>query len=91
VIATGHHRAEAAMHDVIGAFLVEPKVSRRILRSYGADYLVLCDDLAEPDLYARRGGPRSFAARLLADDAPDWLERVETGAPASFRVWEVRD
>ena len=52
---------------------------------------MLCDDLAEPDLYARRGGPRSFAARLLADDAPDWLEKVETGAPASFRVWKVRD
>ena len=91
VIATGHHRAEAAMHDVIGAFLVEPKVSRRILRSYGADYLVLCDDLAEPDIYARRGGSRSFAARLLADDAPHWLEKLETGAPASFRVWKVRD
>jgi len=91
VIATGHHRAEAAMHDVIGAFLVEPEVSRTILRSYGADYLVLCDDLAEPDLYARRGGSHSFAARLLADDAPDWLEKVETGAPASFRVWRVRD
>ena len=91
VIATGHHRAEAAMHDLIGAFVLDPKVARSILRSYGADYLVLCDDLAEPDLYARRGGSRSFAARLLADDAPDWLEKIETGAPASFRVWKVRD
>ncbi|WP_346727214.1 hypothetical protein [Alteriqipengyuania abyssalis] len=91
VVATGHHRAEAAMHDVIGAFLVKPEVSREILRSYGADYLVLCDDLAEPALYAKRGGSRSLAARLLADDAPAWLAKVETGAPASFRVWKVRN
>ena len=89
VIATGHHRADKAMRDVIGAFVAPDDVSRLIVRAYGADYLALCSDLVEPSLYARRGGERSLAARLIADDTPDWLEPVETGGPETFRVWRV--
>lgn len=89
VIATGHHRAEAAMRDVIATFVAGEAVSRAIVDAYGADYLVLCSDLVEPSIYARRGGERSFAKRLLDGDTPGWLAPVETGGPDSFRVWRV--
>lgn len=89
MIATGHHRADKAMRDVIGAFVSPEPVSRIIVDAYGADYLVLCADLAEPSIYADRGGERSLAARLIAGDAPRWLEEVELGSPETFRVWRV--
>lgn len=89
VIATAHHRAHEAMRDVIGAFVSGEPVSRLIADSYGVDYVVLCTDLAEPAIYASRGGDASLAARLIDGDAPDWLEPVETQGPAAFRVWRV--
>ena len=91
VIATGHHRADKAMRDVIGAFVSGDPFSRLIVEAYGADYLVMCTDLIEPSIYAGRGGEGSLAARLVAGNAPDWLEPVETGGPDTFRVWRVRD
>jgi len=89
VIATGHHRAESAMRDVIGGFVAPEDTSRAIVDAYGADYLVLCSDLFEPAVYARRGGKSSLAARLIAGDAPGWLEPVSVGGPDTFRVWRV--
>ena len=91
VIATGHHRADKAMRDVIATFVSPPDVSRQVVDAYGAQYVVLCTDLVEPSIYAKRGGERSLAARLIAGDAPGWLEPVETGGPDTFRVWRVRD
>ncbi len=91
VIATGHHRADHAMRDVIAAFVSPPEVSQQIVDAYGADYLVLCSDLIEPSIYAERGGDRSLAARLIAGDTPGWLEPVATGGPDAFRVWRVRN
>ena len=91
VIATGHHRADKAMRDVIGAFVSGDPFSRLIVEAYGADYLVMCTDLIEPSIYAGSGGEGSLAARLIAGNAPDWLEPVETGGPDTFRVWRVRD
>ncbi|RDS78530.1 hypothetical protein DL238_04010 [Alteriqipengyuania lutimaris] len=90
VIATGHHRADKAMRDVIGAFASREDVSRQIVDSYGADYLVLCTDLIEPSIYATRGGKGSLAARLIEGDAPDWLEPMALGGPDTFRAWRVR-
>ena len=89
VIATGHHRADLAMRDVIATFVSPPEVSRQIVEAYGADYLVLCSDLVEPSIYAARGGESSLAAQLIEDSAPAWLEPVPTGGPDTFRVWRV--
>ena len=91
VIATGHHRANLAMRDVIAAFVSPEEVSHRIVDAYGADYLVLCTDLVEPSIYAERGGKQSLAAQLIAGDAPAWLEPISIGGPQTFRVWKVRD
>lgn len=90
VIATGHHRADKAMRDVIGAFVSRAEVSRLIVDTYGADYLVLCTDLIEPSIYATRGGEDSLGARLIEGDAPAWLEPMALGGPDTFRAWRVK-
>lgn len=89
VVATGHHRAETAMHDVIAAFTSDPDKARQIVERHGGDYIVMCSDLVEPRLYAS-ANPDGLMARLLAGNAPDWLEPVAFDGPEEFRIWKVR-
>ena len=88
VIATSHHRAEQAMADVIRTFTGSEDEARGIIQAHGADYVALCSDLAEAQLYAA-SGPNSFAAQLIEGNPPPWLEPVATGGPAEFRLWRV--
>ena len=91
VVATGHHRAQAAMHDVMVAFLSDPDEARAVVQRYDADYFVLCTDLYEPAIYRMNGGPGSLAARLTEGDVPDWLEPLSLGGPETFRAYRVKD
>lgn len=89
VIATGHHRAEAAMRDVILAFISEPDAARVIMQRHGADYVAICSDLVEINMLAD-AKPESMAAQLVAGDQPAWLRPVDlSGTPDEFRVWRV--
>ncbi len=90
VLATGHHRAEAAMREVISGFLSPPPQTREMLRRHDVDYVVLCTDLIEPSLYLKRGGESSFAHQLILGTPPAWLEPVDLGTPETFRIWRVR-
>ncbi|MEN9682850.1 MAG: hypothetical protein RLZZ427_601 [Pseudomonadota bacterium] len=87
VVATGHHRAVAAMHDVISAFLGSPEQAHQIAQQHGADYVLLCTDLTEVGMYRYRG-PNGLAARLLAGQRIDWLVPVDLG-PGPVRLWRV--
>ena len=91
VVATGHHRAESAMHDIIAGFLAPPKETHAIMQKHGARYVVICTDILEPNLYANIGERGSFASRLMAEDPPDWLQPIDLGTPDTFRVWRVVD
>lgn len=53
----------------------------------GAEFELV--DPAEQRNFSRRGGEDSLASRLIADDPPQWLERVDLGGPDEFRVWRV--
>ncbi|ANU06866.1 hypothetical protein [Paraurantiacibacter namhicola] len=90
VVATSHHRANDAMADVIGAFTQSPEEARKTIAARGADYVALCSDVAEPEIYRTANG-RGFAAMLLRGSTPEWLEPVDIGAPPQFRVWRVRN
>jgi hypothetical protein len=90
VIATGHHRAQDGMRDVIRAYTASPEQAEPIIRAHQASYLLVCTDLVEPSFYAAEE-PDGLMAHLLNDDAPDWLEEVEVDAPDVFRVWKVKD
>jgi hypothetical protein len=89
VVATSHHRAEDAMHDVIATFLAAPADARATVARHDADYVVMCTDLVESELYAN-AAPSGLARQLLDGSAPDWLEPVDLGGPDQFRVWRVR-
>ncbi len=89
VVATGHHRANAAMADVIRAFTSSPEIARAIVAAYGADYLVLCTDLGEPRLLAHRA-PEGLAAQLLGGEAPGWLESIVHDGPREFAIYRVK-
>ncbi len=87
-IASGHHRNHASMHDVIAAFTGTSDNAHRILRGYGARYLVVCPGLNEPELY-REESPHGFWAQLEDGARFDWLEPVEI-ANSPVRVWRIR-
>jgi hypothetical protein len=82
VVATGHHRNHAAMHDVISAFIGDETQARGLISSHKAQYVLLCPTASEVRLY-RKAAPQGFAAQLANGKAPAWLERVPLGPPAS--------
>ena len=90
VVATGHHRANAAMRDVLEAFTGPPGNALAIVDRRNVDYIAICPELAEAGNLARYGGDSSLIARLVAGDAPQWLEEVSPTASAAIKVWRVR-
>jgi hypothetical protein len=88
VVATSHHRAEAAMADVIGAFIAPPEAARAIVATYQADYLALCTDLAEARLYAARH-PEGLAAALTRGQTVAWLEPLPALSTDAFKVYRI--
>ncbi|MEZ5956804.1 MAG: hypothetical protein R3C27_06300 [Hyphomonadaceae bacterium] len=75
VVATGHHRNHAAMHDLIATFAGSSDFARAQITARRAAYVVVCPGAAEVRNYARVA-PDGFAAQLLSDRAPTWLRRV---------------
>lgn len=90
VVATGHHRANEAMAEVIRTFLASPDEARVLLSGSEAEYLALCTEMTEIQLYANVA-PDGLAARLREGEAPDWLERVELGGPPQLAVYRIAD
>jgi len=88
VVATGHHRAGSAMHDVIEAFMAPKEKAHAIVTAHGAGLLAICTDLGETDRY-RTEAPHGLMAQLVRGETPAWLQPVNVGGPASFRVWRV--
>lgn len=89
VVASGHHRAEQAMRDVIFSFISDAPTAKRYIDQYKADYIVVCADLLEPKNFAKRGGPEGLMSRLIAGEEPEWLEEVKLGGPEELKAWRV--
>ena len=90
VVATGHHRANEAMADVINGFTKPADEARPIIASRGADYVALCSDLVEASMFAALA-PDGLGADLVAGNPPEWLEPVDLGGPEEFLVYRVVD
>ena len=90
VVATGHHRGQAAMRTVIETFTGSPEAARAALAARGTSYVALCPDLVEPSRY-QDAAPDGFMAGLLAGRAPDWLEPVQVRGDGSLEVWRIRN
>lgn len=88
VIATAHHRAPQALHDVIATFIAPPDQARTIVAARGARYVLICPGLIEVGNY-QRAAPDGFMARLTANRAPDWLKPVALPGNTGLMLWEV--
>lgn len=86
VIATGHHRNQAAMVDVIRAFTGSPQQTEAIFRKRKVQYLIICDGSFELQMYARRA-PHGFLAQLREGKIPYWLTRQPDIGP--FHLFKV--
>jgi hypothetical protein len=87
-VASGHHRNMAAMHDILAAFTGTPEEAHRLIVARGAQYVVVCPGLNEPEIY-RETAPDGFWARLERGERFPWLEPVSIhGSPVL--VWKLR-
>lgn len=89
VVATAHHRAPQALHDVIAAFTADPATAEAIVRGRGARYVAICPGLAEAAIY-REAAPQGLMAQLSAGQAPGWLEPVAMPKDSGLLVWAVK-
>lgn len=90
VVATAHHRASAAMRDLIVAFLGPDQGARAIMRRRGATLVVICANGNEASVY-RHLAPNGFMAHLTAGKAPAWLEPVPLAPQSGISAWAVRE
>ncbi|NQX93964.1 MAG: hypothetical protein HRT64_03405 [Erythrobacter sp.] len=90
VPATGHHRGNETMAEVIRTALGSTRDARTTIESRTSKYVALCPDLNEPRDYAAKA-PEGFVADLLEGREPEWLEPIATAEGTSFKLWRVRD
>ena len=86
VVATGHHRNEAAMADVIRTFTSSADQAAEILKKRRIEYVLTCDGSFELEHYAKRK-PSGFAAQLKAKKLPNWLVQQPDIGP--FHLYKI--
>jgi hypothetical protein len=86
VVATGHHRNQIAMRDVINAFILPPDQARKIFANRKIEYLALCPASFELMIYAD-DAPNGLWAQLKKGNRPEWLRpAINVGGNI---VWEI--
>ena len=88
VVATGHHRGVAGIHDVIAAFIATPDRARAIVVRRHATLVVICPDQIEAYNY-RNFAPKGLMAALMAGHAPGWLTPIDLAPGSQFKAWRV--
>lgn len=89
VVATAHHRASAAIRDVIDAFLGPDEAARQIMARRGSTMVVICPGGSEARFYAEKA-PAGFIAHLMSGKAPGWLEPVTMPDASGVKAWRFR-
>lgn len=87
-IAGPYHRNERAILEVHHAFKGEPQAFRGIARRYGAQYLLVCPNMAETTMYRARA-KNGFYSQMAKGKVPDWLEPVPLPKGAPYRLWRI--
>lgn len=89
VVATGHHRANVQMRDVIAAWLGPDYGARAVMEKYNASIVAICAQSPETRYYLEHA-PDGFAAHLVAGKAPAWLEPLPAVPKNRIMAWRVR-
>lgn len=88
VVATSHHRGDAAIRFQIDNFSADPAEAGRQLRARGTRYVMMCPGLREQALYAMRA-PSGFMAVLQDNRAPGWMAPIALPENSGVRMWRV--
>ncbi|HYI03890.1 MAG TPA: hypothetical protein VD858_03315 [Reyranella sp.] len=88
-MATGHHRNDEIMQQVIKLWLSDAENARRFVKARGIEMVVYCRFLDEVRIYAA-DSPKGFMAQLERGEVPDWLEPVQVEGSRNLRVWRVK-
>mgnify|MGYP000523476275 CR=1 FL=1 len=88
VLAAPYHRNVAGNKEVIEIFLADPALAQKRIKRAGVRFVAICPFAADAKVLAAMA-PTGLAARLLGDEAFDWLAPLhEQNAP--LKIFEVR-
>ncbi|GAA0478919.1 hypothetical protein GCM10009096_21100 [Parasphingorhabdus litoris] len=87
VLATSHHRNDAAMADQIRIFTSKPETARSILEDRNIEIIMTCPNEAELKTYAKKH-PDGLWAKLDGGEKFEWLEPI-TLAKDSPSLWRI--
>ncbi|TXC73485.1 hypothetical protein FSZ31_01670 [Sphingorhabdus soli] len=89
VVATGHHRNQRAMREVIDGYLLPQSEARKVIEASGARYLAACQNA--PEFYNfRYMSHDGLAADLYRGKVPDWLEAIQPPGDSRISIYRVR-
>lgn len=83
-----YHRNYPAIVDVMKTFRGDEAQAKRIVESYGSDYLMICPDMATATLFMAEA-PKGFYGQLVGGKVPAWLQPVDLGQESPFKMWKV--
>lgn len=89
IVMAGYHRNQGPMVDIVKAYIGTPAEAGPIVKSYGADYLLICTSDKDTAVY-RAANAGSLTNALANDRVPSWLSPVEGFAEGSLRVYRVQ-
>ena len=87
-ISGPYHRNGDAILDVFRVFRGTPDEARRIITAHGANYLLICPNMAEGANH-KKFAPKGFLAQLERGQVPVWLTPVALPATSPLRLWRV--
>jgi hypothetical protein len=88
-IASGYHRNDGGIHDVILTFAGDLSTSKAIMAKRHIDYVVICPNAPEAIRWGNIGR-HGLASMLNEGRSPDWLAPVSIPGVTGLRVWQVR-
>lgn len=88
VLATGHHRNNAIMAQVLNGFLAPSDRAEALVRAQHTPVVVACPGANEFRNLMLHPGP-SLAKDLDANRPPPWLEPIPLGPNTGLRAWRV--
>jgi hypothetical protein len=86
VFVSGYHRNHEKMHVLIKTMLGKPEDAFPVLETFNADYIVICPEHFETQSYLK-GRRNNFAAALLSEAYPSWLQPVAGFETSQMRVF----
>lgn len=87
VVATSHHRNDHAMADQIRIFTLPADEARQIIASRKIDYIVICPDEAELNIY-KKTSPKGLWGRVSEGNIPAWMQAVQL-RDSELLVWKI--